>query len=91
MVQTTLESEQSNLVLTDSARVSQVLQNVIRKAVRISQSNSTIEVDCWVDEQEVAENRYIFFSIQFCGEQITNELKSIMFDLEVDNSQKLQI
>ena len=52
-------------VIADCERAMQVLQNVIRQALRLATKDSKIELDCWV-EQQTLEGR-IFFSVSFEG------------------------
>ena len=74
IVYNTPESEAAEAVLADSERVSQVLQNVLRKAMRIAYKDSKIDIDCWTDQKGYKGcDRYLFFSILLHCDPITPE------------------
>ena len=54
-----------------------MLQNVIRKAVRLSDKNTSVEIDCWTQIKKI--EGLIFFTVQFTGDQVSLEEKNRMF------------
>ena len=74
-------------VITDSGRVTQVLENVVRQAIRMAYRDSEVEIDCWTDMEKLGKGR-LFFSVTLSCEAISEEDKSLMFEQQLESKIK---
>ena len=63
-----------------------MLQNVIRKTVRLAKSGTKVEVKCWTEIREI--EGFLFFSVTLTGDHISNEDRVAMFEQSGKGSMK---